>query len=293
MRRGEFEQDTFAIHSTLGTDALDNFLTRVAALVEADVRVFDGGFVRNDRVVEVGGEPWDTGFESKGIEREHSYGSAPVGTNCTESDFPELGHGFARDQKFRAGLAEVRAANDAAGNPVHGRLVDRELRQIGNGRSRHIADHLGGVGAFDGEAGGGVGRVFEPYLRAENIFPQGGDGLVAQRNVGTHENGFCEGVNFQFGENPALRVEKNGQNAAILREFFDVAGSDRVEVFHAVAASEIESEMPVGVEEDRGLARRAVFLVERGEAFGQKAAVEFADVGRGCGMGCEKGGFEG
>ena len=53
-------------------DALDYLLPGVTTLAKADVRAFNGGFVRDYRVIEIEREPGNTRFEAQCIQRLHS-----------------------------------------------------------------------------------------------------------------------------------------------------------------------------------------------------------------------------
>ncbi len=80
LRCGKLQRDALAVHVAARAHALDDFLSCVAAFVEADVRVFQSGFVGNHGVVEVGREPGDAGFEAQGVECSHADWFTAVGT---------------------------------------------------------------------------------------------------------------------------------------------------------------------------------------------------------------------
>src|SRR5580704_3955120 len=93
------------------THPLHNFLSGVAALGKANMRRFERRFVRNYCVVEIVGEPWNSGFETQRVERGHADRRAVRGVNSCMHALPKQPEMFARRNNFRALAAKVRAPN--------------------------------------------------------------------------------------------------------------------------------------------------------------------------------------
>ncbi len=110
--------------------ALDDFLPRVAALVEADVRAFERGFVRNHSIVEIGREPGHPGFETQRVQCSHPDGFAAMRANTCQQLSPERRKTIPPSDELRSCLAEMRVPNHLARN-----VFDRH---ISNGHFSHI-----------------------------------------------------------------------------------------------------------------------------------------------------------
>ena len=95
------------------------------------------------------------------------------------------------------------------------------------------------------------------------------------------EEAVFERVNFQFGEDAALRIQQQRQRATAFFQIFDVARNDGVQVAQAIRPREIDNGVPVGIEDRERFARGAVFVFERRESLGQHAAVIVGELGAG------------
>src|SRR5580693_6895479 len=96
------------------THPLHNFLSGVASLGETNVRRFERGFVRNYCVVEIVGEPWNSGLETQRVERGHADRRAVRGVNSCVHAVPKQPEMFARRDNFRTVAAKARAADKVA-----------------------------------------------------------------------------------------------------------------------------------------------------------------------------------
>ncbi len=124
-----------------------------------------------------------------------------------------------------------------------------------------------------------VGDVFERDIVHDDEFVESFDGTFADGGVGEGEQLIFQRVDFEFGEDVALRIEEQRERAGAFAEGFDVVGYDGVEVADAVGAGESDGGVPVGVKEGDGFAGGAVFGVEIGEDFGEGAAGKVGELG--------------
>ncbi len=258
-------------------DALDNLLAGVAAFGEADVSCFEGGFVRDHRVVEIDGEPGDAGFEAKGVERLHADGGAVLRVGGGMEILPDDFELFARGDDFCAGgiavrRAEMRAADQVAGNRVDGDLGESHFGEAVERKAGGLRDDRGGLGAFDGERAELAGGVFEGDVVHDDEFVEDLDDFFADGRVGADEELFFQGIDFELGKDVPLRIEEQSEGAAAFAEGLDVVRYDGVEVADAVGAAKDDRGVPVGVDEGDRFARGTIFAVEIGENLREDAA---------------------
>ena len=235
---GKNQRDAAAIYLAAGTHALDDFLAGVTALGKTNVRGFERGFVGNYRVVEIGGEPGDAGFEAERVERGHADGSAVHGMNSCVHAVPEEREVFARGDDFGAGAAEVRMADEMASDSVNGNFGIGEFGEAFESEAASLCDDDSGLGAFHGEAAELVGQVFERDVVHYDEFIERGEGALADGSVRADKELFGERVDFEFGEDVPLRIEQERARAVVFAQGFNVVGDDGVEVAHAVGAGE-------------------------------------------------------
>ena len=81
----------------------------------------------------------------------------------------------------------------------------------------------------------------------------------------------ADGVDFELGENVALRIEQQGRDAAAGGGFAHVIGEHGVQVAQAVGAGDVEERAIIFVNERGGFAGLAVLGFERREAIGKSA----------------------
>ena len=99
----DFQGDAGAIDLAAGADAFDDFLSGVAALGIADVRVLQACFVRNLFLAEIVAEPGNALFETKCVEGGVTGGTAAVGACGVLQRLPECGCVGTFDEEFTAG----------------------------------------------------------------------------------------------------------------------------------------------------------------------------------------------
>ncbi len=169
------------------------------------------------------------------MEGVHADGFAALRAHAGKKRPPQGGQGLAAGEEFRAHAAEMGAPQQLAGNPRDGRIHDGHLGQIRERDAAGLCNHGRGARPLDRATPHLAGPVFNLHLRANHVFLERRERLLAQGCMGKHQQTFRQRVHFNFGEDAALWVQQQRQRPPARRERLDVVRANRVQILDAVA----------------------------------------------------------
>ena len=209
----------------LRADALDDLLAQIAAFGEADC-VHLLRLLRQRFLVDVLAVPRLSVFDADNAGVVHRRGLRACGLHFRNDCI-----GFGR------GAVDARARLAGLRNTRDGVLAPSGKRVIVWNRGSDLSQDRRGAGAFDANAGGGAGDIFEFDLIGDDVALDVLEDLLAELRFGIDEEMIGETEEVEIGLDASLRAQQKGIASGAGRHFLDFVAGEIVQEACAVAAT--------------------------------------------------------
>src|ERR1700687_3677457 len=221
---GKSEPHALTVYLAARPHALHDFLARVAAFGVADVAVLQAGFVRDLFFAEVIAKPRHALSETGRAQRRVAHRRAFVPTSRIRKNLPKLRQLFPLGEKLRPRDSSRGALRDPAGNRTDFSAVGGKffkLREVGAG---NLFDKGGGLRTLQRQRAVAWRLIDEGHVIHDDVFFENFDQPLANHGIRDTQEPVGKRVRLDLGQNVALRIQEQGNDAVTGGEVLDVVG---------------------------------------------------------------------